>query len=217
VPAVAVAAAKRKGKGKQKPSAAPGPAAQQQPPDIEAVPEAKQALLDACSKANYKSGIFTPPDEKKEIEEAARALERLNSATTIANIGSRMLNGEWKLLYSTSESISAGLWGPLVGEVTQTMEAGQRNLVCSTEFFGGALKMEWRTSWSAVGNQEITLPGEDWYPYLFGIRLSLWSFSNDEGVSYKMTYTDSGLRIFRQDKFEKRAGEFVSSLFVFTK
>ncbi|CAE7552789.1 DEGP2 [Symbiodinium pilosum] len=133
-----------------------------------------------------------------QIEDAVSELEELNAVTFGADSGD--LEGEWKVLFSSSNSLNAGTFGLLNGEARQVVKTRERTLTNTSSFLLGLLRFEWVTSWKAKGPLGMILGREDWYPILFGFRIGLVSASTDGIVTWQCTYTDEDMRIFRASK-----------------
>merc|ERR550525_1558391 len=91
-------------------------------PTTSEVSAAKAKLKTVCAEAPFRSGIFSADELCEEIEAAAVQLERLDTCVNPATTGAQVLDGDWEVLYSDADSLPAGLLGPFVGEVTQTLD-----------------------------------------------------------------------------------------------
>jgi len=160
--------------------------------------EAKKALKALISEVPSGNGKFADEEQKSQIKAAVRKLEQYNSYDSPATTDAQVLNGEWRLLYSSMPGVPGGVFGPFAGEATQRLNVASQEMVNSVSFAGGASRLEWTTKWSALSGTDWTMPEEEWYPYLFGVKMELISLSFvDTESTWTMTYTDRDFRVFK--------------------
>ena len=176
---------------------APTPARKQKA-DPKLVEERKQAVKEIAQQVPEGQGWLMDPAFFLQIEDAVSEMEELNSITFAADSGD--LEGEWKVLFSSSNSLNAGTFGLLNGEARQVIRTRERKLVNTSSFWLGLFRMEWTTSWKSRGPLGMVVGREDWYPILLGFRIGLISASTEGIVEWKCTYTDENFRIFRASK-----------------
>lgn len=88
-------------------------------------------LLDAIKP--LRRGLTATPDDQQRIDKLARQLERLNP--TKKPLASDLINGQWELLYTTSESILGTNKPPFLrplGPIYQIIGALQKHLRACT-------------------------------------------------------------------------------------
>ena len=175
-----------------------GPTTRKQKADPKLVKERKQLVKELGQQVPEGQGWLMDPAFFLQIEDAVSELEELNAVTFGADSGD--LEGEWKVLFSSSNSLNAGTFGLLNGEARQVVKTRERTLTNTSSFLLGLLRFEWVTSWKAKGPLGMILGREDWYPILFGFRIGLVSASTDGIVTWQCTYTDEDMRIFRASK-----------------
>ncbi|OLP87790.1 Protease Do-like 2, chloroplastic [Symbiodinium microadriaticum] len=157
-----------------------------------------EAVKEIAQQVPEGQGWLMDPAFFLQIEDAVSEMEELNSITFAADSGD--LEGEWKVLFSSSNSLNAGTFGLLNGEARQVIRTRERKLVNTSSFWLGLFRMEWTTSWKSRGPLGMVVGREDWYPILLGFRIGLISASTEGIVEWKCTYTDENFRIFRASK-----------------
>ena len=73
------------------------------------------------------NGVKATEDTKQKISSIVSDLEKLNTNKRISS--SPLMNGNWKLLYTTNDGSSAGKLGPFVGRVDQDIDVDSRQYV----------------------------------------------------------------------------------------
>jgi len=163
-------------------------------------------------------GKYIDASVKFRIEEAAIELEELNRVKSPAKSQMPLLSGEWKLLYSSSDAISAGVtaFGLLKGKASQRIDAKLRKQVSRVAFFGGILALQWVSTLRPIGESDVTVGRENWYIELFGFSQQIFSLESDGTLTWTLSYTDPAFRIVRTEKPDKD-GVPVADLYVFEK
>ena len=174
------------------------PSSRKQTADPEVLRERKELVKELALQVPEGQGWLMNAAFYLQIEDAVSELEELNAVSFAADSGD--LEGEWKVLFSSSAGLNAGTFGLLNGEARQVIRTKQRQLINTSYFWNGLLKAEWITSWKAQGPLNMVVGREDWYPIIFGFRIGLLSASTDGIVNWKCTYTDQDFRIFRASK-----------------
>jgi len=194
-------ASNKKKKAPSRKQQAPSQKQQFDPAEVEA---AKAGVRRACLESK---SIWTTEPVKRRINVAVQLLEELDCTDYPATTNASIVNGNWNLLYSSSRSVPAGVWGPVVGTVSQRLQAGKRVQQTTVDFLAGILKFEWTSDFNASSDTEWEMPEEEWVPVLFGLPLSIMSFDSDNGMLWRFTYTDKDMRIMRSEAWVKREGK----------
>mmetsp|Transcript_7077 Transcript_7077/g.11659 ORF Transcript_7077/g.11659 Transcript_7077/m.11659 type:complete len:274 (-) Transcript_7077:182-1003(-) len=137
------------------------------------------------------NGVQASQEKRLQVAEIVKVLESANPTRKLTS--SSLLEGEWKLLYTTNDGSSAGKFGPFVGDVTQNVDIGKDeylNIVSlGNGFFKGTLSATWDN-----------LSSSTWRVKFKNIRLELLGFPLQEKElkavgTWRMTYLDDDFRI----------------------
>eukprot|EP00913_Durusdinium_trenchii_P029553 g27703.t1 len=115
-----------------------------------------------------------------------------------------ILDGKWRVIFCSCDALLGGSFGLLDGEATQSFDFKgrkkiQRELRLKTEFFLGLFAMEWRTVWTPTKG-DVAIGEEEWYPFIFGQKIPLFSFSIKGLMKWQNLYTDETMRVLRVSK-----------------
>lgn len=147
--------------------------------------------IKSISKGNQ-NGIKCNPSQRQKVNEYVAKLEANNPTKDITS--STILNGKWKLVYTTNEGSSAGKIGPFVGDVYQMIDLNKKfysnKVSLFNDIFTGVLGATWITKSKALW----TVQFQDIVLKLAGIKLVKKSLSGTEGT-WRNTYLDANFRI----------------------
>jgi len=154
-------------------------------------------------------GRFASNDTNLKLEFCVRDLEPLSREDLVYD--EQILRGTWKVLYCSSDALIGGSFGLLNGEATQTFDftgrkRAQRSVLIKTSFWAGLFAMEWKTIWAPIKG-DVIIGEEDWYPFIFGQKIPIISFSIKGAVAWKNIYTDKNMRVLRSYKKAKDSVE----------
>lgn len=135
------------------------------------------------------NGVKATSLVRTEIAGIAGQLEKLNKVKKLT--ASPLINGNWKLLYTTNDGSSAGKIGPFVGEVSQLVELGRKRY--NNEVALGPLKGTLVATWNNLGDKLWKVRFLTLQLSIFGIKFQS-SQLTAEGT-WRMTYLDENLRI----------------------
>eukprot|EP00930_Biecheleria_cincta_P057362 TRINITY_DN43312_c0_g1_i1.p1 TRINITY_DN43312_c0_g1~~TRINITY_DN43312_c0_g1_i1.p1 ORF type:complete len:312 (-),score=48.42 TRINITY_DN43312_c0_g1_i1:23-958(-) len=178
----------------------------------------KKLLKELIKEVPNGLGRYADASVNFRIEEVASELEELNRVRFPAKSQAQMLTGEWKLLYSSADAIPAGViaFGLLKGEASQRIDAKMQQQVSRVSFFGGNLALEWTSTWRVLGESDLSVGREYWFPVLFGFKPIWPSVECDGTLTWTLSYTDRSFRIVRTEKPD-RDGVPIADLYVFEK
>lgn len=137
------------------------------------------------------NGIKASAEVKRKVAELVNDLETLNVVKTISS--SPIMNGNWKLIYTTNDGSSAGRLGPFIGRVDQDIDVtGSKyiNYVRLGSIVEGALS----ATWDNLGPKLWKVKFIDIEISVFGIPIKKKSLEGSEGT-WRMTYLDDSIRI----------------------
>lgn len=162
--------------------------AQQAPVDVSAL---KSKIVDASRGTS--NGLKASELQRATIAESVRLLEKQNRVKKIAS--SPLLNGSWRLIYTTNEGSSAGKLGPLIGEVVQIVDQPQKSYINKVTLAKGVVDVSLSASW------EEKKPAAVWQVtfldlkfQLFGLQLGRTLFDGVTGI-WRTTYLDESMRV----------------------
>ncbi|CAK9107846.1 unnamed protein product [Durusdinium trenchii] len=114
-----------------------------------------------------------------------------------------ILDGKWRVIFCSCDALLGGSFGLLDGEATQSFDFKgrkkiQRELRLKTEFFLG-LFASWLSVWTPTKG-DVAIGEEEWYPFIFGQKIPLFSFSIKGLMKWQNLYTDETMRVLRVSK-----------------
>ena len=152
--------------------------------DVETV---KQEIKDLAR--GTKNGIQASEEVRESIKRLVSELESANTNSKLTT--SRLMDGDWNLVYTTNEGSSAGKLGPFVGDVVQSVDLDQGDYINFVRLpgFEGALTASWDV-----------LPKNKWRVKFEQIRFSIFGIKVVEKPlgaigTWRFTYLDDDLRI----------------------
>ena len=137
------------------------------------------------------NGMKADAEVRSEVAKIVNDLEKLNDVKTISS--SPVMNGNWKLLYTTNSGSSAGRLGPFIGRVDQDIDvSGSKyiNYVRLGSIVQGALS----ATWDNLSPKLWKVKFIDIEISIFGIPIQKKSLEGSEGT-WRMTYLDDSIRI----------------------
>ena len=151
----------------------------------------KQTIADLA--AGKKNGLKCTPAEAGELDEIICMLEAQNPTTAPAE--SPLLDGTWKLLYTTTKGGSAGKLGPLTGNVLQVFsyDDGCYSNVLKIPPIRATLDAHWevmdQSRWKVIFDR-ITFR-------ILGLKVASKPFPPSQNGVWRMTYLDDSFRVLR--------------------
>jgi len=143
--------------------------------------------------AGKKNGLACTPAESEELEEVISMLEA--QSPTEAPAQSALLDGAWRLVYTSTQGGSAGKLGPFVGKVQQVFDYPSGTYFNEVALRGVRAKLDahWEvldpSSWKVVFDR-ISL-------FVLGVRVVSKPFPPSQNGVWRMTYLDENMRILR--------------------
>lgn len=179
------------------------------PTDLRDVREIKKEIKEITSEIADGQGRFASNDQNLKLEFCVRDLEPHNRENLVFD--ENILGGTWKVLYCSCDALIGGSFGLLNGEATQTFDIkgrkrAQRQVLLKTSFWAGLFAMEWRTVWAPIKG-DVIIGEEDWYPFIFGQKIPIISFSIKGAMAWSNIYTDENMRVLRAYKKAKDSVE----------
>jgi hypothetical protein len=116
------------------------------------------------------NGIKASNPVKTDINSFVKDLEALNPTKRISD--NKLLDGKWRLIYTTNEGSSAGKIGPFVGIVTQDIDQKNSLYKNTVQLFKGAVEANLGATWSVNGPNLWTVKFLDIQFLLFGLLVS---------------------------------------------
>ena len=171
------------------------------------VQELKEELKGLC--VETKNGLVASPDLRVKISTLVSEIER-NSRTKKMTT-SPLLEGSWKLIYTTNEGSSAGKLGPFIGDVEQAVASTDYINYVRFPLLTAYLKADWDvlsdTVWR-VNFRTITFQ-------LFGITVSEKPLVAT-GI-WRKTYVDDSLRILYASGNTISKGQLKENIYILSK
>lgn len=140
-----------------------------------------------------KNGLTATDEQRSEISSIISTLEQLNPTKELTT--SPVLNGNWRLLYTTNSGSSAGKIGPFVGKVTQVVNTNgpsYTNAVDVLPFVRAELEATWEVDAFAY-DTKWTVIFRSLAFKIFGLSV-LKKELKQEGF-WKMSYLDDEMRV----------------------
>ncbi|KAJ1435195.1 hypothetical protein B484DRAFT_446231 [Ochromonadaceae sp. CCMP2298] len=138
------------------------------------------------------NGIKATPTQREAIAGLVASLEKLNKSKKPA--ASPLIDGVWKLAYTTNEGSSAGKIGPFVGEVLQIVNYADTKYVNDVKLLGGALQASLTADWDVLGADKWQVNFRTLALKVLGVKVSDKPFGNVSGI-WRMTYIDENMRV----------------------
>ena len=137
------------------------------------------------------NGIKATEDQRLQIATIVKDLEKLNAVKKIAS--SDMMNGNWKLIYTTNEGSSAGKLGPFVGRVDQLITVDEQRYINFVRLGNGIITGALTATWDNLGDKLWQVKFLDIELKAFGIPIT----KKPLGAvgTWRMSYLDDDLRI----------------------
>mmetsp|Transcript_18231 Transcript_18231/g.18296 ORF Transcript_18231/g.18296 Transcript_18231/m.18296 type:complete len:215 (+) Transcript_18231:39-683(+) len=137
------------------------------------------------------NGVKASSEIKKEILELTKQLEKVNS---IPNIAADPRNdGLWELVYTSSNSSSAGKLGPFVGYVTQSIDLKSKLYLNKVDLFNGLVVADLQATWNVESSKKWIVKFLKIQFYLAGVKVLSKPFSANG--TWRFTYIDDDLRV----------------------
>ena len=140
-----------------------------------------------------RNGLACTPAEACELDEIISMLEAQNP--TAAPAESPMLDGTWKLLYTSTKGGSAGKLGPFVGAVTQVMDHPSGTYYNAVALRG--VRAVLAAHWEVLDPNRWKVIFDTIEFRVLGRRLIRKPFPPTQTGIWRMTYLDDELRILR--------------------
>lgn len=140
--------------------------------------------------SNSNNGISIVDTKKTEILKLVTNLEKKCMESKLTS--SRLIDGDWNLLFTTNTGSSAGKLGPFVGRVSQKISLNEKkyyNNVNLNGIFEGSLL----ATWDNVDSKKWNVKFKQIEFKLFGLSV-LKKELTAEGI-WRMSYIDSDFRI----------------------
>ena len=135
------------------------------------------------------NGVKASEEKRAQVADVVTKLEKLNAVKKIAN--NELMNGNWRLVFTTNDGSSAGKLGPFVGRVDQDISVAD---AFYTNFVRlGPVTGALTASWDTLGDKLWRVKFQDVTLSVFGIPLTQKALSAT-GI-WRMTYQDEDLRI----------------------
>ena len=162
--------------------------------DPQRVEEVKREIIALAEGTS--NGISASDQKRNQISQLVTELEAVNPTRDLTN--SPMLDGSWKLIYTTNGGSSAGKLGPFVGEVEQLIciegrEVGEQDYYNFVRIAGGAVEGALRATWDVLAKDKWQVNFESVRFSVLGVTLVEKDLSA-VGV-WRMTYLDDDFRI----------------------
>ena len=153
------------------------------------VSDLKQKLVKLTKNTN--NGVSASQASRLEIDSVVNELERLNPTKSLTN--TKLLDGNWELLYTTNEGSSAGKLGPFVGKVNQIIDFDAKQYVNTVSLFGNLIVASLDATWNKKSDKAWEVIFQSLKFELFGIKVKQSSLSA-VGI-WRKSYIDNNLRI----------------------
>jgi PAP_fibrillin len=140
---------------------------------------------------NTSNGIKASQTARDEVSEIVTELEKLNSVSVISS--SPVMNGNWKLIYTTNEGSSAGRLGSFIGRVDQDIDVSANKYINYVRL-GGIVQGALTASWDNLSPKLWRVKFLDLAITVFGIPVTKKSLVGSIGT-WRMTYLDEDVRI----------------------
>ena len=174
--------------------------------------ESSSARLDKIEK--LKSSIFEITDgtsngvkasqkARDDISEIVSKLESLNTVKGIAS--STLMDGNWKLIYTTNSGSSAGRLGAFIGRVDQDIDISSRKYINYVRL-GGIVQGALSATWDNLSPKLWRVKFIDVAITVFGIPVTKKNLEGSVGI-WRMSYIDENLRILYAQGGKNQATE----------
>lgn len=150
--------------------------------------ELKQRLVTLTKNTN--NGVNANKELRTSIDSVVSELERLNPTKSLSN--TKLLDGNWKLLYTTNIGSSAGKLGPFVGKVNQIIDFDAKQYV-NTVNIGNVIVASLNATWNKKSDKAWEVIFQSLKFELFGIKVKE-SELTAIGI-WRKSYIDQNLRI----------------------
>ena len=148
----------------------------------------KRTLLQVTTGTS--NGIKASEGVRGEVAKIVKDLEALNDIKTISS--SPVMNGNWKLLYTTNDGSSAGRLGPFIGRVDQLIDVSGSKYINYVRL-GGVVRGALSATWDNLSPKLWRVKFIDLEISVFGIPVTKKPL-NAQGT-WRMTYLDEDIRV----------------------
>ena len=146
--------------------------------------------------AGKKNGLACSDAEAAELDEIICMLEAQNPTTAPAE--SALLDGTWRLVYTSTKGGSAGKLGPFVGSVKQVMDlsSGDGPSYYNEVKLRG-VRAQLDAHWETLDPQRWKVIFDTLSVYVLGKRVVEKPFPPGQTGIWRMTYLDDKMRVLR--------------------
>lgn len=137
------------------------------------------------------NGVKASQTVRDEVSEIVEELEKLNSVKVISS--SPVMNGNWKLIYTTNDGSSAGRLGAFIGRVDQDIDVSSNRYINYVRL-GGIVQGALTASWDNLSPKLWRVKFIEVAISVFGIPVTKKSLEGSVGT-WRMTYLDDSIRI----------------------
>lgn len=138
------------------------------------------------------NGITASPESRDKISEYVKKLEKLNPTSALTS--APILDGTWRLVYTTNEGSSAGKLGPFVGAVEQEIKLKDTIYYNRVTLGPNLVRGSLSATWDVKNAKLWTVKFQDITFELFGIPVLKKSLGGVVGT-WRMSYLDQDMRI----------------------
>ena len=137
------------------------------------------------------NGVKASQKTRDDISEIVSKLELMNPVKGISN--SPLMNGNWKLIYTTNSGSSAGRLGAFIGRVDQDIDLSTRKYINYVRL-GGIVQGALSATWDDVSPKLWRVKFIDVAITVFGIPIKKKSLEGSVGI-WRMSYIDDNIRV----------------------
>lgn len=138
------------------------------------------------------NGIKIQPVAKSKVNTMVKELESLNEEKKITT--SPLMNGNWKLIYTSNNGSSAGKLGFFIGRVDQDIELSSNKYINYVRLGGNIVQGALSATWDNLSPKVWKVKFIDVTISVLGIPITKKSLIGSEGI-WRMTYIDDNIRI----------------------
>lgn len=159
-----------------------------------------------------KNGVVTSSEKRQQVANIVKNLEKQNRIRKLTS--SKLLDGSWRLLYTTNSGSSAGKIGPFVGEVEQAITLGKKKYLNYVRLPG--IEAYLSATWDNLSDTRWRVKFETIVVSILGIKVQEKSLEGAVGT-WRMTYQDEDLRILYAMGQSISKGPVVENVYILSK
>lgn len=172
------------------------------------VSDLKASIISLASGTS--NGVKASPAVADKIIELSKTLVKKNK-NKLSKTSNKLMDGRWKLVYTSNKESSAGKVGPFIGEVVQTINVPAVKYTNDVSILSGLFSARLTASFENIPDSSWKVIFESLEAKIFGVKVINKTF-NGIGI-WKSQYLDEDFRIF----YAKSSNKAIENIYIMKK